>query len=222
MCGRFTHHLPWSEIHRLYRLTLDKDRGRNTQPRYNIAPTQSVLFVHHDKEGNQVVDEGRWWLVPHWAKEMPKATLFNARSETAPTTPAFRDAFKARRCLIPADGFYEWTVSREDGKKDPWYIFQPGGAPFSFAGLWAHNDKLGVTSCTILTAGAEEPMRQLHDRQPVILDPAFYDEWLSAETPVPQATELLKHHLDGQLQFHRVCRDVNSSKFQDAMAINPL
>ncbi|EUB97332.1 protein of unknown function DUF159 [Rhizobium sp. CF080] len=222
MCGRFTHHLPWSEVHRLYRLRLDNDRGRNTEPRYNIAPTQNVLFVRHDKEGNQVVDEGRWWLVPHWAKEIPKATLFNARSETAPTTPAFRDAFKMRRCLIPADGFYEWTVSPEDGKKDPWFIFQPGEAPFSFAGLWAHNEALGITSCTILTAEAEEPMKQLHSRQPVILDPEYYDDWLSAGTAVPQATELLKHHLDNLLQFHRVSRDVNSSKFQEAMAINPL
>lgn len=222
MCGRFTHHLPWSEVHRLYSLTSDQDRGRNTEPRYNIAPTQNVLFVHHDADGKQVLDEGRWWLVPFWAKELPKATLFNARSETAATTPAFRDAFKSRRCLIPADGFYEWTVSEEDGKKDPWYIVQPGGAPFSFAGLWAHNDKLGITSCTILTAEAEEPMKQLHSRQPVILDPEFYDAWLSAETKVPEAAELLKHDLDGQLQFHRVSRDVNSSKFQDATAINPL
>lgn len=139
MCGRFTHHLPWSEVHRLYSLTTDQDRGRNTEPRYNIAPTDQVLFVHHDGDGKQVLNEGRWWLVPFWAKEMPKATLFNARSETVATTPAFRDAFKSHRCLIPADGFYEWTVSAEDGKKDPWYIFQPGGAPFSFAGLWARN-----------------------------------------------------------------------------------
>ncbi|TCB60214.1 SOS response-associated peptidase [Rhizobium leguminosarum bv. viciae] len=222
MCGRFTHHLPWSEIHGLYSLTLDSDRGRNTAPRYNIAPTQNVLFIHNDKDGKQTVDEGRWWLVPFWAKEMPKATLFNARSETAATTPAFRDAFKYRRCLIPADGFYEWTVNQDDGKKDPWFIYQPGEAPFSFAGLWAHNEKLGVTSCTILTAAAEEPMTQLHDRQPVILDPASYEDWLSADTTVPQATELLKHHLDGRLEFHRVSRDVNSSKFQGKPEINPL
>jgi putative SOS response-associated peptidase YedK len=222
MCGRFTHHLPWSEVHRLYRLTLDQDRGRNTQPRFNIAPTQQVLFVHHDKEGKQFVNEGRWWLVPHWAKEMPKATLFNARSETAPTTPAFRDAFKMRRCLVPADGFYEWTVSKEDGKKDPWFIYQPGEATFSFAGLWARNEKLGVTSCTILTAAAEEPMTRLHDRQPVILNQSCYDDWLSPETSVPQAVELLKHHLCSQLEFHRVSRDVNSSRFQEQTAVNPL
>ena len=160
--------------------------------------------------------------MPHWAKEMPKATLFNARSETAPTTPAFRDAFKARRCLIPADGFYEWTVSREDGKKDPWFIYQPGEVPFSFAGLRAHNEKLGVTSCTILTEAAEEPMKRLHDRQPVILHPTYYDAWLSSDTSVPQATELLKHHLDNQLEFHGVSRHVNASKFQESTAINPL
>jgi putative SOS response-associated peptidase YedK len=168
-----------------------------------------------------MLDEGRWWLVPHWAKELPKATLFNARSETAATTPAFRDAFKSRRCLIPADGFFEWTVSPEDGKKDPWFITQPGGAPFSFAGLWARNDKLEMTSCTFLTAAAEEPMKELHDRQPVILDPDFYDAWLSADTTVPEATDLLKHHIDDKLGFHRVSRDVNSSRFSGP-TINPL
>lgn len=86
MCGRFTHHIPWSEVQRLYSLTSVQDRGRNTEPSCNIAPAQNVLFVHHDAEGKQVLDEGRLWLVPFWAKEMPKATLFNARSETAATT----------------------------------------------------------------------------------------------------------------------------------------
>ena len=172
MCGRFTRYLSWSEIHRLYRLTASADTGRNTEPRYNIAPTEDVLFVTAGDDGNHKLREGRWWLVPWWAKEMPKGAMFNARIETADTSGAFKDAFKSKRCLIPADGFYEWTKSPADGGKDPWHIFLPGPAPFSFAGLWAHNDKLGITSCTIITMPAAEPMRQLHDRQPVILDPA--------------------------------------------------
>ncbi|MCB2052299.1 MAG: SOS response-associated peptidase family protein [Novosphingobium sp.] len=106
--------------------------------------------------------------------------------------------------------------------KDPWYIHLPGGAPFSFAGLWAHNDKLGVTSCTIITRPAEEPVSELHDRMPVILDPAVYDEWLSAETSPSDAMELLDHHLDGELQFHRVSRDVNSSRSTGDPGCNPL
>jgi putative SOS response-associated peptidase YedK len=100
---------------------------------------------------------------------MPKAAMFNARIETSDTSGAFKDAFTSTRCLIPADGFFEWTKA-EDGGKDPWHIFLPGPKPFSFAGLWAHNKKLDVTSCTIITMPAGEPMAKLHDRQPVILD----------------------------------------------------
>lgn len=127
MCGRFTQMLSWRELVGLYRIT-DKFLSRNTEARYNVAPTQTVPFVRLDDEGNQVVDDGRWWLVPHWAKEMPKAAMFNARIETVDTSPAFRDAFKMRRCLIPADGFYEWTKNEDDGGKDPWLIQLPGGA----------------------------------------------------------------------------------------------
>ncbi|GAB4072286.1 SOS response-associated peptidase [Ancylobacter sonchi] len=212
MCGRFTRYLTWAEIHALYRLTLDWEKGRNDAPRYNIAPTQDVPFVTAGENGAQRLREGRWWLVPHWAKELPKAAMFNARIETVDTSPAFRDAFKAKRCLIPADGFYEWTKNPDDGGKDPWHIQLPGNAPFSFAGLWAHNDRLGVTSCTIITEPASEPMTRLHDRQPVILDPAWYDAWLDPSTPTGELKPILAHDLDGELQFHRVSREVNATR----------
>ncbi|RUX80654.1 SOS response-associated peptidase, partial [Mesorhizobium sp. M2A.F.Ca.ET.040.01.1.1] len=107
---------------------------------------------------------------------------------------------------------YEWTQSPADKGRDPWYIFLPDHRPFSFAGLWAHNDKLGITSCTILTAPAQDPMVSLHDRQPVILAPEVYDAWLDPRTPGGEAKALLSHDLDGQLQFYRVDRQVNSSK----------
>jgi putative SOS response-associated peptidase YedK len=216
MCGRYTRYLSWSEIHRLYRLTAPAEgAGRNTEARYNIAPTQTVDFVTWNDDGNHKLREGRWWLVPWWAKEMPKAAMFNARIETVATSGAFKDAFKAKRCLIPADGFYEWTISPADKGRDPWHIFQPGHAPFSFAGLWAHNDKLDVTSCTIITEPAGRTMQQLHDRQPVILDPACYDAWLNPETPASDLMVVLSHDIDDDLQFHRVSRDVNSSVTKD-------
>ncbi len=211
MCGRYTRYLPWSEIHRLYRLTAPADVGRNDAPRYNIAPTDEVPFITVADDGNHKVRAGRWWLVPFWAKEMPKAPMFNARIEGVDSTPAFRDAFKSRRCLVPADGFYEWTKSPADGGKDPWHIYLPGHAPFSFAGLWAYNKALDVTSCTIITEPAGKPMRQLHDRQPVILDPAYYDAWLDPATPAGDVKALLSHDINGQLQFNRVGREVNSS-----------
>ncbi|WP_425665449.1 SOS response-associated peptidase [Sinorhizobium fredii] len=129
MCGRFTQMIEWAELVRLYRLA-DKWYGRNTPARYNVAPTQTVPFVHQGRDGEQELSEGRWWLVPFWAKEMPKHPTFNARSEEADVKSSFKDSFKAKRCLIPADGFYEWTKG-EDGGKDPWFIHLPDRKPFS-------------------------------------------------------------------------------------------
>lgn len=218
MCGRFTQMLPWRELVALYRLT-ENIKSRNTEARFNVAPTQTVPFVRLDDDGNQTVNDGRWWLVPHWAKDMPKAAMFNARIETVDSSPAFRDAFKTRRCLIPADGFYEWTKAL-DGGKDPWLIQMPGGAPYAFAGLWAHNTRMEapVTSCTIITAPAVSPISQIHDRMPIILAPEVFDAWLDPATPVSDLKGILAHHLDEQMQMHRVSRDINSSKFTDRPA----
>jgi putative SOS response-associated peptidase YedK len=211
MCGRFTRYLSWREIVELYQLTAEWETGRNDEPRYNIAPTQTVPFVVAGEHGNHALREGRWWLVPWWAKEMPKQVMFNARVETVDTSGAFKDAFKSKRCLIPADGFYEWTINPDDGKKDPWHIHLPDHQPFSFAGLWAHNDKLEVTSCTIITGPATAPMTKLHDRQPYILDPEVYNAWLDPETPPADAKQLLHENLDGDLEFYRVGREVNAT-----------
>lgn len=224
MCGRFTRYHTWSEIHALYRLTAPAEKGRNDEPRFNIAPTQDVPFVTAGDDGNHKLCEGRWWLVPFWAKEIPKYPMFNARSEDAVTKPSFRDAFKSKRCLIPADGFYEWTKNAEDGGKDPWHIYLPDQRPFSFAGLWAYNQSLDLTSCTILTSEAQEPMKRLHTRQPVILDPTAYDAWLDPDRSAEEAKPLLDRKLDGDLQFHRVGREVNATKGtkEGAVMIGPL
>jgi putative SOS response-associated peptidase YedK len=101
--------------------------GRQTQPRFSIAPTQDVDFVALNKGGNLELLQGRWWLVPHWAKELPKSAMLNARIETVDSTAAFRDAWRYRRCLIPADGYFEWTASEDGGGKDPWLLQLPEG-----------------------------------------------------------------------------------------------
>ena len=138
MCGRFTLTTPEELIAEVFGL----EQAPHLSARYNIAPTQSVYFAHKDKAGDLEIDYGRWWLVPFFAKELPKAAMFNARIETVDTSGAFRGPFKSKPCLIPADDYFEWTTSEEDGKKDPWLLQLPDGKPFSFAGLWAHNDKL--------------------------------------------------------------------------------
>lgn len=224
MCGRFTNEMTWAEIHALYKLSDNLFPVKsNMQPRYNIAPTQDVDFVHLDKAGNMEMNRGRWWLVPFYAKEMPKNAMFNARLEGVDTSGAFREGFKSRRCLIPADGYFEWTTNAEDGKKDPWLLQLPYGAPFSFAGIWAHNDNLGVTSCTIITAPAVDHIAHIHGRMPLILDPHSYERWLSGEDQGSEAKALLLGaQIDSQLEFHRVGRDVNSSRYEGTDTKKPL
>lgn len=225
MCGRFTAEYTWADLHALYKLSdeLYPMPPSNMQPRYNIAPTQDVDFVALDKGGNCELLRGRWWLVPFFAKELPKATMFNARIETVDTSGAFREPFKKRRCLIPADGYFEWTTSLVDGKKDPWLLQLPKGRPFSFAGLWAHNDNLGVTSCTIITAPAVEHIAHIHGRMPVILEESAYGAWLSGEAQGDDAKALLlDNHLDSQLIFHRVGREVNSSRYEGTDTKKPI
>lgn len=221
MCGRFTLHHSWAEVHAAMSIIPADDRGRNTGARYNITPMQDVLFVASDTEGTPVVMEGQWWLVPHWAKEKPKWALFNARSEDAHKKPAFRDAFKSKRCLIVADGFFEWTKG-EDGGKDPHHIFLPDHEPFAFAGLWAHNDALDVTSCTILTAAADPAIAHLHDRMPIILKDDVHAAWIDRGTSVDEARALLKERRDGELISNRVGRAVNSNRAKGPELIEPL
>ncbi len=219
MCGRFIFKGPWRYIHAMLSLK-SADAGRNVPARYNIAPTQDVLFVHQ-ADGTNQLNEGRWWLVPHWAKEIPKYTLFNARSEDAHQKPSFRDAFKSGRCLIPADGYYEWTKG-EDGGKDPHCITLPDWEPFAFAGMWTHNKALGITSCTILTAAADAHIKHLHHRMPIILDPTAYRLWLDPNTETPEAREALTHERGRELQSYRVGREVNSSQSSGEHLINPV
>jgi putative SOS response-associated peptidase YedK len=225
MCGRFTNELTWGELHALYELSdeLHPVPPSNMQPRYNIAPTQEVDFVHLDKAGNMELNRGRWWLVPFFAKELPKAAMFNARIETVDTSGAFREGFKSRRCLIPADGYFEWTTNEEDGKKDPWLLQLPDSQPFSFAGIWAHNDNLGVTSCTIITAPAVPEIDHIHTRMPLILNPEAYRAWLHTDLLGTEAKALLMDaQIDSLLQFHRVGREVNNSRYEGTDTKKPL
>ena len=166
-------------------------------PRYNIAPTQQVPVIRQDpKEPVRQISPMRWGLVPSWAKDPStgSASMINARSETAATKPAFRDPLKFRRCLIPADGFYEW---KRDGKtKQPFCFEINQGQLFAFAGVWDRwKDPNGnwIKTCAILTTTPNAVASGVHDRMPVILDPDSYDLWLDpGMTNVSAASELLK------------------------------
>lgn len=180
MCGRFTNHLTWTEIVELYNLT-DGVPARNLEPRYNIAPTTQVEMVRETGQQRELVP-ARWGLIPSWWKKPANKSpsTFNARSETVASKPMFRAAYKARRCLVPASGFYEW---KRDGKdKQPYYITMADGSPMTFAGLWEKWSDIetgdDVLSCTVLTTEPNEAMASVHDRMPVILGANDFDEWL--------------------------------------------
>jgi putative SOS response-associated peptidase YedK len=167
-------------------------------PRYNIAPTQPIPVIRQNpKEPIRELSLMRWGLIPSWAKDSSAAaSMINARSETASTKPAFRDALKSRRCLIPADGFYEWM--RTGKMKQPYCFEVREGQLFAFAGLWDGWKDAGgnwIKSCSILTTTPNSVTSAIHDRMPVILEPDSYELWLDpGMTNVAAASELLKPH----------------------------
>jgi putative SOS response-associated peptidase YedK len=177
MCGRFTLKTPASRIGELF----DVEPIPDLVPRYNIAPTQEIVVVRlkENADGKELVPV-RWGLVPGWAKDLTAASRgINARSETAREKPTFRTSFARRRCLVPADGFFEWKVVGK--KKLPQYVRFEDGQLFAMAGLWDRwvGEGKVVETATILTCEPSSKLASLHDRMPVILSPDRYDDWLS-------------------------------------------
>lgn len=176
MCGRFTLHLPAEVISEIFRVPLLADLA----PRYNIAPSQVIPVVRQTTEGRQIVPM-KWRLNPHWAQDSRLGfSMINARAETVDVKPAFRAPFRSRRCLVVADGFYEWR--REGKTKEPFHITLKSGGLMPFAGLWEHwRSPEGeiVESFTIITCAANELLSQLHERMPVIIGQKDYDTWLN-------------------------------------------
>jgi len=195
MCGRYR----LSRRKQIIEEHFDAISGEEDwSPRYNVAPTQPVPIIRqHPKEPVRQLSLVRWGLIPSWSKDMSgAAAMINARSETAATKPAFRDALKSRRCLVPADGFYEWQRQRSGKTKQPYCFEVNEGSLFAFAGLWDRwKDPAGtwVKSCAILTTTPNAITAAVHDRMPVILHPANYDLWLDpGMTNVDAACDLLK------------------------------
>jgi putative SOS response-associated peptidase YedK len=193
----------------------------NLRPRYNIAPTQEIAIVRADA-GRRQLAMVRWGLIPFWSKDdRAAARCINARAETIATSPSFREAFRRRRALVPADGFYEWR-KLEDGTRQPYLIRPRSGRPFAFAGLWdAWNGAGGrIESATIVTTQANEVTAAVPHRMPVALDPADYDRWLDPARP--DATQLLVPCPGDRLEIVPVSRRVNSPKFDEEDLTTPL
>ncbi|MBZ5687728.1 MAG: SOS response-associated peptidase [Acidobacteriia bacterium] len=195
-------------------------------PRYNIAPRQPVPIIRqHPKEPRRELSLVRWGLIPSWAKDASGAAgMINARSESAAIKPAFRDALKSRRCLIPADGFYEWL--RTGKTKQPYCFEVNEGALFAFAGLWERwKDPSGnwIKSCSILTTTPNAVTAAVHDRMPVILHPDNYDLWLDPGfTNVTAVSEMLKPYDARLMRSYPVSTRINQAANDDAECAKPV
>ncbi len=211
MCGRFTRTTPPERFATLFDATGVVD----LHPSYNIAPSQNILAARNTPDGGRELVALHWGLVPHWSKGPdPKYSMINARADSLATKPAFRDPYKRRRCLIAADGFYEWR--KLDDSKQPYYIRLRGGQPFAFAGLWDHWEAEGaapIESCTIITCDANALVAGIHERMPVILPPRLYTAWMDPKVAGGAAlSALLKPYPDTLMDAYPVGRGVNSPK----------
>ncbi|NIP73339.1 MAG: SOS response-associated peptidase [Gammaproteobacteria bacterium] len=211
MCGRFALHGGREQL--LEQFALDS-LPPGLAPRYNIAPSQDVLIVRAGAHpGRRRAALMRWGLVPAWSREpRTKYSMINVRAETVAEKPAFRQPFRQRRCLIPANGFFEWQETA--GAKQPWYVHLRDDELLAFAGLWEHwQDRAGpgLDSCTIIVTQPNELVRRLHDRMPVILAPENYERWLDPARQDPDGLlPLLRPYPAKRMEAHRVGRAVNN------------
>jgi len=219
MCGRYA----ITTVPEAMRALFGYLDNPNFPPRYNVAPTQPVPIVRMF-EGRREFALVRWGLIPAWVKD-PRAfsLLINARGESAAEKPAFRNAMKRRRCLFPADGFYEWK--QEAGGKRPWFVRLKSAQPMAFAGLW--ESWMGpngeeMETAAIVTTTASRSIAHIHDRMPVIVPPEAFDFWLDPNVDAEMASALIVPAPDAQLEFFEVSTAVNRTANDSAMLIEPL
>jgi len=222
MCGRFTQERPASDLADIFAAEpLADDPG----PRFNVAPTDDVLVVVQ-REERRAITAYRWGLVPHWSTDLKTGSrMFNARAETLTTSPAFRDAFKRRRCLVPVDSFYEWK--REGTVRQPYRVVREDGRPLALAGLWAGwkdpaTEQVRRTF-TIVTTTPNEAMVNLHDRMPVLVPEDGWDRWLHPTAAEPgELLAMLQPTDDVALRIYPVNRYVNDVRREGPELIEPL
>ena len=220
MCGRYSITTAPEAMRRLFRF---ENAALELPPRYNAAPTDMLPVVRLGRDGRRELAVLRWGLIPFWAKdEKIGYRSINARAESVATAPAFREAFRHRRCLVPVNGFYEWK-KLPDGGKQPYHIGMRDGSPFALAGLWERWKKGAepVESFTIITGEPNSLTAALHDRMPVILEPDHWDAWLTAkDTAAPLA--MLQPFPAQLMAAHPVSPKVGNVKNDTPDLVQPL
>ena len=230
MCGRFVSAAPVDDLAKYFSATLPEQM---LESNFNVAPTTEVYSVRADA-GARAITTMRWGLVPFWAKSLKVgARMINARCETVAEKPAFRRAFSKRRCLLPADGFYEWQKIEGQKAKQPWFIHRVDEEPLAFAGLfefWHPKDDDGneidgadlLMSCTILTTSANKTMEPIHDRMPVMLAPGVWDDWLDPTSDPDFVSSLMVPAPESLLTMYPVSTAVNSVRNRGAELLEPV
>jgi putative SOS response-associated peptidase YedK len=223
MCGRFVGYRDFEQWARHFPIDVS---DAEVTPNYNVAPTQAV-FAIVQRGGQNHLEKLHWGLVPFWAKDKAIGNrMINARSETVSDKPSYRTAFRKRRCLILADGFYEWKGSK--GKKQPMLLTLPDGSPFAFAGLWESWDRMGkestpYKSCTILTRAASKSVMPIHNRMPVILKPEAFGPWLNQDNQDVRALQdIIQKQTHTELKSVPVSKQVNSVKVNRPGNLKPI
>ena len=221
MCGRITQDLNLKTLFTRYGLAPESP-ALNLAPRYNGCPTQDFAACRAKRDGRTLV-KLRWGLVPGWAKDLKLgARMINARSETVHEKPAFRSAFRRRRCVIPVNGWFEWR--REGGEKQPYWIRPADAEVFSLAGLWErwNRGEEPVETFTILTTAVSPALADIHHRQPVIVDGDEVEEWLDPASSSERLLELARAAYAGPFDRWRVSRAVNSSRNESPELLRPV
>ena len=222
MCGRFVGYRKLDELQEFF--PIDRT-GCEVTENFNVAPSQEILAIYH-LQGENWLDKFHWGLVPFWAKDPTIGNrMINARAETVAEKPSFKNAFKNRRCLIIADGFYEWKGPR--GQKQPMLITLPDKKPFAFAGLWEtwnkNDPRTPYRSCTIITTQACEAIHDIHHRMPVILKPDAYTDWLNPKNQnIDELKKILEEKHITRLTGYPVSKQVNSTRNNDTSLIDPI
>lgn len=215
MCGRFSLTKTLDDLASFFEL-YEQGQRPNLAPRWNIAPTQASAVIRSENARREIA-------LVRWGFAGPNnAPLINARAETVAAKPTFREAFRRRRCLIPADSFYEWQELEGQKTKQPWRIGLKGGALFAFAGLWQHEPAFGADCFTILTTAANDYLAPLHERMPVILGRDHFTPWLDTATPAPGLQAMLQPYPAEEMARYRVTAVVNGVKADGPECFAPL